>query len=438
MFKKPSYFKIFLIAILLLIIKNFLLEYFTQYSINNGDTVNLLIFNVLSTFIDWLVFWMLMPEAKFKYLYILLCTLSNGIPYLISDTIIGIDLENLILKFACAAFPFLVYIIIEKNYRNIIIPIYMGLCAWINMDIANGFTGNISMINLISQLDLLATINVDLLAFAIIKTLFLFASIIIVWELKHQFFTNKSWRFYVEQTMNKKSLFILFIIFKTLIYWLLSSMIIVYLGKNSIQIFSNKLAWAGYGVAFLSILFLYSIYIRKFLTIYFYEKTGINNLAYFLLLLPFVDFIICGILVVFKNFMIQKRFEFKFSPKAIAYVLFACANIYALVCYMVYVQKIPSSETNYYLGSLVGFVIVPLIISVLGYLSIQKLRLFRIYIFFCLIFSLTHFLYIIPNIEQKTDIRVLVGMLNMYFQFVLIIFFFYPLVFFKDYLKIKN
>ncbi len=427
MFKSSKYTYRFLIGFFIVFLKNIFFAYKETSPI----------FNLASQIIDILVFWLLVPDVKNKLILISCAVLGQGYLYFFKDPIFKFDNENLIVRFFVTAFPFLIHIILSKNTRRVVIPILLGLSSWINLETAFHFNVNISLYNQVVNA-LPANMHLEIICISWVKAIFVISLVVIFYELNHQFFAWKSLRLYVEQTCNKRSIAIIYFIFKPLMYWFIGSLILVFLGQNRIPIFENKFSLIAYGLGFGSFLFIYAVYFRKFISIYFYENLGINNFLYICLALPFVDIFACIILLIFKNFQLKKWFHFKWPNINLVYSLILILMAYMAYYYVTILKNIPSSNTASMVWTYLAYFSIPLLIIVFLYLSKSNANRYRFLILSLMIMGFALQYFILPKIENTLDILLLVHMFLNYFLLLLSVFFIYPFLFLKNYLRIKD
>jgi hypothetical protein len=396
-----------------------------------------LIYSYISVGLDFFVFWLLVPNVKNRIIYLVLSVISILFLCFFKKPILAVDNDNHLLKFLAGAVPFVFHIFITRNRRRIIIPFIMGLAMLVNLELALHFTGNISLYNLILN-ELPASIITDGVFLAWLKALFLSSLIIIFYELDHQFFAWKSFRLYVEQQCNKRTLAILFLIFKPLMYWFIGSLILVFLGQNRIPIFENKLSLLSYGLTFGSFLFIYAVYFRKFISIYFYENLGINNFLYVCLALPFVDVFAFAILLIFKNFQLKKWFNFKWKSLNLVYFQMAVLLAYMVYYYVTILKDLPTSNADLLLGAYSAYVGVPAMLIICLWFAKNNANLYRYLILTLMLAGLVLRFAVLPKIETSLDVKLLMHLFLNYFLILLAVFFIYPFLFLKNYLKIKD
>jgi hypothetical protein len=272
---------------------------------------------------------------------------------------------------------------------------------------------------------------------AIIKTCFWTAIVILFYEINHQFFAYKSWRFYVELSIKKGFLLIVVVVFKTLIYWMVGSLLIAMVGNNSVPLFTNKIGLVLNGVGFFGFLCITSIYFRKYITLYFYQKTGHSNWLFFCFFIPFLDLLALLVTMIVPFGVSKKAINYKFSKKILVGLVALILISYAGVCYFKNIVNIPTTEKDLRNGLLVSQVLLP-VFSAIGLLfSIKNNVYYKILITILIVLVPVVSLYLVPKIELSGKIELLVNTLSIYLHSSLIIFFIYPTLYFKEYLKIK-
>lgn len=431
---------------LLIFFKNLLIEYlFQKEGVGEWSVQKSGLFLTAFNVVDWAVFWYIFRatlENKLQIVFLFLLTIvSTSLPYFLSKPLIKLDYDNLIVHAAASFIPFLVYIFFKKTPKLFFLPILMGFVPLVNLEIANEFTGNLSFLYPFFRSGILDQsfgneIFIDL-GLVLVKTMFWAALVILFYEIDHQFFVLKSWRFDVELPIRKGSLVIVFLIFKTLIYWLIGSILIVLVGNNSVQLFTNKIGLGLSGIGLFGFLCILSIYFRKYLTLFFYEKVGHSNWLYTLFFIPFLD-ILALLITVTVPFAISKKYiNFKFSRENLVWAMIISLMGYAVTCYFMFIKDIPASEKELKMGLIIAQIVFP-ILSIIGlYLALKSNLTYRI-LLLILVLALPLFsFYLVPKIELSGKINLLVNTVSVYLQTGLFIFFVYPILYFKEYLKLK-
>ena len=438
--------KTFFVLILGVFLKNVLFDFLLKsQEVALWSGVRSAFFYTAFNVFDWLVFWYIFRNVlgnKLKSAFLAILTLIfTSLPFFIQTPLIRLDYDNLLISSVLYFIPFFIFIVLKKSPKLIFLPILMGIIPNINLEIANGFTGNLSFLRLFFgngwlEQSLGNGVFVDF-GLAVIKTCFWTAIVILFYEINHQFFAYKSWRFYVELPIKKGFLLIVVVVFKTLIYWMVGSLLIAMVGNNSVPLFTNKIGLALNGLGFFGFLCISSIYFRKYITLYFYQKTGHSNWLFFFFFIPFLDFVALLITILVPFSVSKKAINFGFSKNIlvglVAFVLLA----YAGVCYFKNIVNIPTTEKELKIGLLIAQVLLP-VFSAIGILLSVKSNVFHKLLLSILIILLPVVsLYLVPKIELSGKIELLVNTLSIYLHSGLILFFIYPTLYFKEYLKIK-
>ncbi|MCP9754089.1 hypothetical protein EGI26_02795 [Lacihabitans sp. CCS-44] len=438
--------KTFFVLILVIFFKNILFDYLLK-----SQDVALLegfksaFFYTAFNVFDWLVFWFIFKDVlgnglKTTLLAILTITFTS-IPFFIQAPLIRLDYDNLLISSALYFIPFFVFIILKKSPKLIFLPIMMGIIPNINLEIANGFTGNLSFLRVFFGTGLLEQnvangVFVDF-GLAIIKTCFWTAIVILFYEINHQFFAYKSWRFYVELPIKKGFLLIVVVVFKTLIYWMVGSLLIAMVGNNSVPLFTNKIGLVLNGLGFFGFLCISSIYFRKYITLYFYQKTGHSNWLFFFFFIPFLDFAALLITLLVPFSVSKKAINYGFSKKILVGLVALVLVAYAGVCYFKNIVNIPTTEKELKIGLLIAQVLLP-VFSAMGILLSVKSNVFhKVLLAILIVLVPIVSVFLVPKIELSGKIELLVNTLSIYLHSGLILFFIYPTLYFKEYLKIK-
>lgn len=438
--------KTFLILILVIFLKNILFDFLLKSEqVGLWTTTQSAVFYTVFNVFDWLLFWFIFKDVLGSgvktILLAILTIIFTSIPHFIHTPLIRLDYDNLLVSSALYFIPFFVFIILKKSPKLIFLPIMMGIIPNINLEVANGFTGNLSFLRLFFGNGWLEQ-NVGNGVFldfglAVIKTCFWTAIVILFYEINHQFFAYKSWRFYVELPIKKGFLLIVVVVFKTLIYWMVGSLLIAMVGNNAVPLFTNKIGLALNGLGFFGFLCISSIYFRKYITLYFYQKSGHSNWLFFFFFIPFLDFVALLITILVPFSVSKKAINFGFSKKIlvglVAFVLLA----YAGVCYFKNIVNIPTTEKDLKTGLLIAQVLLPVFSSIGILLSVKSNIFHKVLLSILILLLPVVSLYLVPKIELSGKIELLVNTLSIYLHSGLILFFIYPTLYFKEYLKIK-
>jgi hypothetical protein len=438
--------KTFFVLILGVFLKNVLFDFLLKsQEVALWPGVRSAFFYTVFNVFDWLVFWYIFRNVlgnKLKSAFLAILTLIfTSLPFFIQTPLIRLDYDNLLISSVLYFIPFFIFIGLKKSPKLIFLPILMGIIPNINLEIANGFTGNLSFLRVFFGTGLLeqsvgSAVFIDL-GLAIIKTCFWTAIVILFYEINHQFFAYKSWRFYVELPIKKGFLLIVVVVFKTLIYWMVGSLLIAMVGNNSVPLFSNKVGLVLNGLGFFGFLCISSIYFRKYITLYFYQKTGHSNWLFFFFFIPFLDIIALIVTILVPFSVSKKAINFGFSKNIlvglVAFVLLA----YAGVCYFKNIVSIPTTEKELKIGLLIAQVLLPVFSAVGILLSVKSNVFHKVLLSILIILLPVVSLYLVPKIELSGKIELLVNTLSIYLHSGLILFFIYPTLYFKEYLKIK-
>ncbi|WP_255068220.1 hypothetical protein [Lacihabitans sp. LS3-19] len=402
-------------------------------------------FNAIFNVFEWTVFWYIFRNTltnKVQIAFLWLITIGfTSISFFLGKPIFRLDYDNLILNCVLNFLPFLIYIFIKKAPKLIFLPAIMGILPLVNLEIANGFTGNLSIFRAffnsgVLELNAGQNIYIDL-GLALIKTIFWAAVVILFYEVNHQFFAYKSWRFDVELPIKKGTLTLNVIVFKTLIYWMVGSILITMVGNNSIPVFTNKVGLVLNGFGFFSFLAISSIYFRKYITLYFYNKCGHSNWLYTLFFIPFLDFVALLITLTIPFSISKKIINYKFTYRRLVGLVSIILFAYAAVCFFLNVKNIPSIEKDLKLGLTLSQIVLPVFSGIGLFIALKSNTFYRFLLAFLILLLPIVSLYLVPKIELSGKIELLVNTLSIYLHSALIIFFIYPILYFKQYLKLK-
>jgi hypothetical protein len=436
----------FWLLFFILLVKNAIFIYlFQKLGFSNRATSETGIFYAVFAFIDWLVFWWALRSILHNFrknmLMLLLSFSISSIPYFLNKSIIKFDYENLFIQSVCYFVPFLIFVGIKKSPKLIGLPLLMAFVPLINLQLGNSFSANLSIFRPffnsgILQIPLSNDINLDL-GMVIVQSMFWMALIILFYEMNHQFFGIFSWRFEVEMPLNKPWLITAWVIFKSLIYWLLASLIVVMLGNSSLPFFSNKVSMAFNGLGIIGLLTILTIYFRKYISLYFYDKTGTSNWIFIWYFIPFLDLIALLTSVIFP-FSLMKKFVRKwFSPKNIALTFALFTVIYSIFSYTDIIRKIPSNQSDLFISLTLSRIFLPLFMSVLCFISVKNVTVYKILMVLLMVGVIPFKLFIIPELEKSGNIALTVNTIQFYFQTVVFLFFLYPVFYFERFLKLQ-
>lgn len=438
--------KTFFALILGVFLKNILFDYLLKsQDVALWPSLQSASFYTAFNVFDWLVFWFIFRntlEDRIKTAFLAFLTfIFTSIPFYINSPILRLDYDNLLVSTVLYFIPFFLFIVFKKSPKLIFLPILMGILPLINLEIANGFTGNLSFMrvffgNGILEQNIGNGIFLDF-GLGFIKTSFWAAIVILFFEINHQFFAYKSWRFYVELPIKKGFLILVVFLFKTLIYWMVGSLLIAMVGNNSVPLFSNKIGLVLNALGFFGFLCITSIYFRKYITLYFYQKVGQSNWLFFFFFVPFLDFLALVITVLVPFSVSKKAINLGFSKKILVSVVACILVSYAVVCYFKNIVNIPTTEKDLKLGLMISQVLLPVFSAIGILLSIKSNVFHKVLLGILIVLLPVVSIYLVPKIELSGKIELLVNTLSIYLHSGLILFFIYPTLYFKEYLKIK-
>lgn len=436
----------FWVVFFILFVKNLLLSYLYQgQNLGLADPQKVFLFYFAFNVFDWAVFWWVGRRIlDSKGQNILMAILSIGftsIPIYFTTSPIKLDYDNLLMQSVCYFIPFLIFIFLKKAPKLIFLPILMGFVPLVNLLIANSFIGNMSVLLPFFKLGWLQWIQAEgiLLDFglAFVQSVLWAALFILFHEINHQFFGLKSWRFDVEFPLKKSYLIIIFFVFKTLIYWMLSSLLIAMLGNSSVSLFSNRPGLVLSAIGFLGILSISAIFFRKYITMYFYDKVGNSNWLYMGFFIPFVD-IIALVVTLFVPFSISKKIiNLRFSRKNLVYFVSILLLGYALYSYWFHIRLTPSSSQDLRYSLFLSRIFLPISIIAGMFLSLKSVNFYKGMLIILLLLVPVFSMFILPKIETSGNIFLLINTAQVFLQVGLFLFFVYPILYFKEFLKIK-
>lgn len=435
----------FVVIVLLIFLKNILQDYLYQsWNVLEWDSMNTgLFFTSFETF-DWVLFWFYFRKSLDKSWKVILMFVATvvftTIPDFLHRPIVSLDNENLAIKSLLYFVPFLIFLFLKKSPGQIFLPVMMAFIPLVNMEIANGFEGNLSLLKVIfsNEFWVIQTsdgIFVDM-GLALVKSLFWGGFAILFYEIGHQFFVLRSWRLNVEMPLKKGYLLMVFVIFKTLIYWFLGSMIIAVLGNNALPLFTNKVGLLLNLVGFLGYLIICTLYFRKYMTMYFYDKCGHSNWLYPFFFLPFLDVIALGVILILPARQIKRFFQTGYTKERLVLLVSLILVGYAVFELFTRVLKIPESQGGTRNALFLAQVVIPVVSAVGIVLSLKSMLIYRVLLIFLFLMLPVFYFYIVPNIENSLQIQPLVGLVSVYLNIGLSVAFLYPVLNFKSFLKL--
>lgn len=436
----------FTVFILLIFLKNLIQDYIYQnagvaeWNANSSG----LFFASFETF-DWILFWFYFRKSLDKtwkiVLMLVITVFFTTIPDFLSGPVISYDHDNLAVKSVLYFVPFVIFLFLKKSPGQIFLPVMMAFIPLVNLEIANGFSGNLSFLKVFFSNDFLVInagegIFIDL-GLAMVKSFFWAGFAILFYEISHQFFVLKSWRLNVEMPLKKGYLLLIFIVFKTLIYWFLGSLIIAILGNNLLPLFTNKVGLLLTSAGILGYLIICTLYFRKYMTMYFYDKCGHSNWLYPFFFLPFVDVVAMAILLIFPPRHIKRFFSFKYKKERLVALVSLILVGYASWACFKDIRNVPESQSLLRNALLVSQVGVPLISALGIVLSLKSILIYRmLLIFLFLMLPGFYFFIITPEVGSWLSVDKLVGIVSVYLNIGLSVAFLYPVLNFKSFLKL--
>ncbi len=436
----------FLVLVLLIFLKNLLQDYLYQ-SWNVGTWANFQggIFTAGFESFDWILFWIYFRKSLDSYgkvvLMAIITIFFTTLPDFIEGSLIPLDYDNLIIKGILYFIPFLIFLFLKKSPGQIFLPFMMAFIPLINLEIANGFTGNLSLLKTFFTkdfwlLDLENNIHIDG-GLALVKSLFWAGFAILFFEIGHQFFAFRSWRLHVQMPLKKGAFLLVFIVFKTLIYWFAGSLIIALLGNTSLPLFSNKIGLFLNTLGFLGYLVICTLYFRKYMTMYFYDKVGHSNWLYPFFFLPFVDVAAMAILIILPPRYIKAIFGLGYSPKRLVALVVLVILIYSAFETFQIILNIPQSHGNIKSPLILSLIIIPVVSAIGICLSLKSTLAYRILMSFLICMLPVFYFYILtPELENYLKINKVVQLVSVYLNIGLVVAFLYPVINFRSFLKL--
>jgi hypothetical protein len=436
----------FVVFIFLIFLKNLVQDYLYQnWGVAGWGTGNSgLFFASFETF-DWILFWFYFRnslDSTWKIVLMLIVTVFfTTIPDFLSRPLISYDHDNLAAKSVLYFVPFVIFLFLKRSPGQIFLPVMMAFIPLVNLEIANGFSGNLSFLKVFFSNEFLVVnagpgIFLDL-GLAMVKSFFWAGFAILFYEISHQFFVLRSWRLNVEMPLKKGYLLLIFIVFKTLIYWFLGSLIIAILGNNILPLFTNKIGLFLTSAGILGYLIICTLYFRKYMTMYFYDKCGHSNWLYPFFFLPFVDVLALAILLIFPVRHIKRFFSFKYKKERLVALVALILVGYAGWSYFQNIRNVPESQAMLKNALLISQVAVPLLSALGIVLSLKSMLIYRaLLIFLFLMLPCFYFYIITPDVGSSLRVEQLVGIVSVYLNIGLSVAFLYPVLNFKSFLKL--
>lgn len=436
----------FIFIVFLIFLKNLLQDYLYQaWGVAMWEPARNGLFLASFETFDWLLFWIYFRnslDSVWKILLMFVITVVfTTIPDFIHGPLIPLDYDNLIIKSLLYFVPFLIFLFLKRSPAQIFLPVMMAFIPLVNMEIANGFSGNLSLLKTFFNKDFwLVSLDNNIYldaGLALVKALFWAGFAILFFEISHQFFALRSWRLNVQMPLRKGSLLLVFIVFKTLIYWFVGSLIIALLGNSTLPLFTNKVGLFLNMVGFLGYLMICTLYFRKYMTMYFYDKCGHSNWLYPFFFLPFADVAAMAILLILPPRHIRTFFEAGYTKERLVLLVCFLLTGYAVFELITSILKIPESQSGIRTALFMAQVLIPLL-SALGItLSLKSKTAYRVLLTFLVLMLPVFYFYILtPEVENWLKIEKLVSMVSVYLNIGLLVAFLYPVLNFKSFLKL--
>ena len=131
--------------------------------------------------------------------------------------------------------------------------------------------------------------------------------------------------------------------------------------------------------------------------------------------------------------MINYKFTYRRLVGLVSIILFS----YAVVCFFLNVKNIPTTEKDLKLGLALSQIVLPVFSGIGLFIALKSNIFYRFLLAFLILLLPFVSLYLVPKIELSGKIELLVNTLSIYLHSALIIFFIYPILYFKQYLKLK-
>jgi hypothetical protein len=436
----------FLVFVILIFLKNLLQDYLFQYwSVSTWDHFENGLFHASFETFDWLLFWIYFRNSLDTYAKVILMFLitvsCTTIPDFLTGPILALDYDNLLVKSVLYFFPFLLFLLIKRSPAQIFLPVMMAFIPLVNLEIANGFSGNLSFLKTLAGKDfwnlaLQNNIYIDL-GLALVKSLFWAGFAILFFEISHQFFAFRSWRLHVAMPLRKGSFLLIFVVFKTLIYWFAGSLIIALLGNTSLPLFTNKVGLFLNTIGFLGYLVICTLYFRKYMTMYFYDKCGHSNWLYPFFFLPFIDVLAMAVLLILPPRHIKKIFSVGYSPRRLVYLVGMILTVYSGLALFSHILQIPANETSLRRSLIITQVALPLLSAIGILLSMKYKTAYRLLMVALVLMLPVYYFHILsPELENYLKITKVVNLVSIYLNIGLVVAFLYPVINFKSFLKL--
>jgi hypothetical protein len=372
----------------------------------------------------WLALKPLFLSSKGWVYYFLISISFAALPYFLNRPLFAADPENLLLKASFLGFGFssIIFPQPQKKLKLFFIPLFFSFSVLVPWELANGFLPNFSLFFPLFKVEwhqmVVSNFVVIDWVLAFVKTLFFIFQILVFQSI---------YKYENETLSPSKSHFIfLFLVLKTLIYWLLSILLIVSMGQNFLPFFVNKASLLLNMTACIFMVLILMIYLRN-LTINFINKNSIPFYLQIMLSLPILEFFGLFILWFFNSYKFNKL------PKSsILGILSAFLLTYSILNYFSEVSKLPASETELYRGLLIVKVLAPALAAFFFYFNF-KFKETILFLTFAFFVPISYF-YLVPLLEKSNQLLLISN--NLYFVLLTLLFLIISLPFKEDSYKL--
>ena len=441
---KFLYSPVFYLSLVLVFTIHLSFDFFYQYLAIGlqSDTMNAF-FYCFKNFLLILLFWfnvkgafLSIKKSIFAFLFIFICT---SIPYFFTNPVIYLDHENLIIK---ALFYFFGYAILlgldkVKSYKKAYFPLFFSLIPLINLDLANNFEVNWGIVSFFNKSTFVYK-NVPIeLVIHLIYTLFFAIQITLFIEIHKLIYHHKIEKIGGVAAIKRVHFISLILIFKTFSYWLISTLVIVCLGQNMLPLFTNKVGLVLFGLATIFLLVICGMFIRRFVTIYFYDKIGNNNWLFAFLFFPIVGGTCLFLMLLIPSKKIRALVFKGFSNEKIKYLFLAFLLFQVLYFYFAAYIKIPDSEFDLRKGVFILKIFLPFYAALMLALTSKSNYFYQTMLLIFLFSIPLIIIYLVPLLEKSNDILMIATSLHISFQTFFLLFLLYPVFYFKEYLGFK-
>jgi hypothetical protein len=396
--------------------------------------------------IYWFLFWVNFPVLK--PVKILILTLAFGIaeslPFFLETPLHYLDQENLLFGAVCMGFAALVLLslTLKFSFQTMVLVLLFAVLPWVNLGYANHFEGNYSMLGFFgmsnwSQVVFSEHILIDFNLALINGSMFL-GVIFLLQELINRNEKGRKVRLNEQQSLQKKHIVILILIFKNLVFWLLATVLVTLLGLGNFSLFSNKISSVLNSLGALFYLIWFAWFIRSKIMLFFYDHTHVKSWLPMLLFFPFTEVFAVLLLALIPVRMLSGWLSVGYSKlNGLLFVLGLIAA-FALYNFFFRVAKLPVSATELKSALLHLDVFLPIIIGAFLAFVFKKPKSYFSILIFILLGLPVIAQFILPKISGNISITTLVSDLNFYLFIGLIIFFISPVFHFKTFLGLDD